>query len=172
MRKPRELLEGVTYHVVARANRKEFIMDSVGVKQMFLDVVERARRRFDFSVTHFCIMSNHVHLMIRPCGNENLSRIMQWILSVFAVSFNRLFGYRGHVWYDRFKSRIISSLMQWIATFLYITENPARAGMVARPEEYRFNGINCMRRGDYAVIDPPAPLVKLLFPATDVRALR
>ncbi len=53
-------------------------------------------------------MGNHFHLIIRPQKNENLSRIMQWILSVFALKFNRLFTYSGHVWYDRFTSKIIN----------------------------------------------------------------
>lgn len=172
MRKSRELLDGATYHVVARANRKEFIMNSAGVKQMFIDILERAKKKYAFSITNFCIMDNHIHLMIRPYRKVNLSKVMQWILSVFAVSFNRLFGYTGHVWYDRFKSRIIRSLRQWIATFLYVLENPVRANIVSSPEEYYFNGITRMRKGDYSIVDPPTLIITMLFPETVLRALQ
>jgi REP element-mobilizing transposase RayT len=70
------------------------------MKDMFLEVVKRAKRKYDFAVVNFCIMGNHVHFIIRPGAKENLSRIMQRILSVFAIRFNRQHRFIGHVWYD------------------------------------------------------------------------
>ena len=56
MRKPRRLVEGARYHVVARANRREFILESPAVKTMLLDIVARARERFCFSIdTQLCV---------------------------------------------------------------------------------------------------------------------
>ncbi len=108
-------------------------------------------------------MGNHFHFLIRPGEGENLSRIMQWILSVFAIAFNRIHGYSGHVWYDRFRSRVIESLRQWIATFLYIAENPVRAHIVETPFAYEFNGVSKIRDGDFSVIDRPGPELRLII---------
>ncbi len=165
MRNPRLLQAGAEYHVVARANRREFILDSSEIKELFLDVVRRAKRKYSFSVRNFCVMGNHFHLMIRPASGENLSRIMQWILSVFAAAFNRIFGYVGHVWYDRFKSRIIASFRQFLATFLYIAVNPVRAHMVDTVSDYPFCGIRHIRDGDFSILDPPTDELLLLWPA-------
>lgn len=110
-------------------------------------------------------MSNHFHLMIRPGPGESLSRIMQWILSVFTAAFNRIFGYVGHVWYDRFKSRIIASLRQFIATFEYIVRNPVEAHIVASAADYRYGGIHHIRNGDFSIVHRPDSLISLLFPS-------
>lgn len=164
MRQKRVLVPNAQYHVVARANRGEFIFRSPKIKELFLNVVRRAKKRYTFSIENFCIMSNHVHLMIRPGQGESLSRIMQWILSVFALRFNRIFGYTGHVWYDRFKSRVIESYLQWISTFLYVMQNPVRARLVEDPFYYPYCGVAHMRAGKYSVIDRPVSLIRLLVP--------
>ena len=64
---------------------------------------------------------------------------MQWILSVFAIWFNKKFGLIGHVWYDRFKSKIIRSYRQYLATFLYIANNPVSADIVKKATDYKYN---------------------------------
>jgi len=86
MRKPRELKDGALHHVTARANRKEMILDNRGMKDLFLEVIVRAKGKFRFRIENFCVMGNHIHLMIRPGTRESLSRIMQWVLSVFRNS--------------------------------------------------------------------------------------
>lgn len=165
MRHPRKIIPRVEYHVVARANRQEFILKSEQMKELFLDVVRRAKKRYSFTVRNFCIMSNHIHFLIRPGQGESLSRIMQWILSVFAAKFNRIFGLNGHVWYDRFKSVVIENLRHFAAAFEYISANPVKAGIVTDVMHYRHNGIRHIRDGDYSVVEPPDELVCLLFPS-------
>ncbi len=71
MRKPRELQDGGLYHVTARANRKEMILDNRGMKELFLQVIARARKRYDFRIENFTLMGNHFHLMIRPGRGES-----------------------------------------------------------------------------------------------------
>lgn len=164
MRKPRRLIEGARYHVVARANRKEFILESDGMKNMLLVVIARAKERYRFSLETLCIMDNHIHLLLRPATGESLSRIMQWILSVFARQFNQLLGSGGHVWYDRFKSVVIATLQQFVHAYRYIINNPVRAGMVRRPGDYPYGGVSIRRCGPRGVLGPPGPLVRLLFP--------
>ena len=164
MRKKRITKIGATYHVVARANRREFILRSDATKDLFIETVIRAKRKYAFRVINICIMGNHFHIMIEPGRNESLSRIMQWILSVFAVCYNRELGLEGHVWYDRFKSKIISSLRQFISTFTYINDNPVRAGIVSAPQLYPYGGIALIRDGPPGIIDSPDILVERLFP--------
>jgi putative transposase len=165
MRKPRDLREHAEYHVVARANRREFIFETKEIKDLLISVLRRAKLKYSFTVRNFCIMSNHFHILIRPTDGENLSRIMQWILSVFAATYNRAFGYAGHVWYDRFKSVVVDSLRQFIAVFNYITMNPVKAAIVGDSTDYSHLGLRHVRDGDYSVVVPPDELVRLLFPA-------
>ena len=155
MRKSRKLKKYATYHVMSRANRKEMIFNNPGIKEMFLDIVRRAQKKYCFTIKNFCIMGNHFHLIIRPQKNENLSRIMQWILSVFALKFNRLFNYSGHVWYDRFTSKIINSFMQYLTTFIYIAMNPVTARIAETTTEYEYNGISFLQKGVLDILERP-----------------
>ncbi len=134
------------------------------MKELFLNVVRRAKKKYAFTIRNFCIMSNHIHILIRPEKGESLSRIMQWILSVFASAFNRFFGYTGHVWHDRFKSIVIGMLRQFVTAFAYIANNPVKAGIVQHPMDYRYSGVRHIRDGDFSVADPPDELIQLLFP--------
>ena len=97
MRKPRELEENARYHVTARANRKEMILETSEMKEMFLSVLRRAKRKYDFRLENFCIMGNHFHFVIQPGRGESLSAIMRWIMSVFAMAYNKIRGFTGHV---------------------------------------------------------------------------
>ena len=122
---------GARYHVTARANRKEMILDTSAMKELFLSVVKRAKLKYDFRIENFCIMGDHFHFVIRPGKGESLSAIMRWIMSVFAMAYNKIRGFTGHVWGCRFFSRIISGLRELVQVFEYIDENPVRASQVA-----------------------------------------
>ena len=155
MRKTRELIENGYYHVTARANRKEFIFEQDNIKMMFIDIMKDTKKKYGFKVKNFCIMSNHIHIIIKPLKKHDLSRIMQRILSIFAIRFNRFYGYCGHVWYDRFKSTIIKTFSHYKTAYQYINNNPVKAGLVENPEDYKYCGIRFLRNKKYEVIDPP-----------------
>ena len=162
MRTPRRIVPGATYHVIARINRKEFALASPVVKEMLIRVFRRAKERFQFELVNLCIMDNHVHMMIRPGPNSSISAIMQWILSVFAVRYNRYRGVSGHVWYDRFRSVVVDGLRQFLATFWYIQDNPSRAGLIPVGEKYRYGLPELMRHGPPGLMDVPPPLLRSL----------
>lgn len=157
MRKPRHIVKFAAYHVCARANRQELILEDEQIKMLFLDVLVRAKKKYNFVFRNFCIMGNHIHLEITPQEDVTISKIMQWLLSVFAVQYNKLYGYKGHVWYDRFKSKVIESIQQLINTFLYIANNPVRASLVDHPLKFTYSGIAFHQNG------PPIPAYKNLL---------
>lgn len=164
MRKIRLLKEGALYHVTARANRKEMIFESDEIKNLFLEVIRRARRKYTFSIENFCVMGNHYHLMIRPGAGANLSRIMQWIMSVFAMAYNRIHGLVGHVWGDRFFSMIVSGLKEYLRIFTYIDENPCKARIVDNPRAWRYGGLWHHRSGLNAICDPLMDFASGMYP--------
>ena len=132
------------------------------MKKMLLGVIKRAKGKYRFNITNFCIMSNHIHIIITPGRGESLSKIMQWILSVFAILYNKYYGWIGHVWYDRFKSKILHGLGDFLRAFRYIAENPVRAGMVRYPWSYEFNGVTYLRNRDFQIIDEPPAFLNLM----------
>ena len=155
MRKPRIIKEGWSYHITARINRQEFLFKSDEIKELLMGIIRRAKKKYHFLIKNFCIMENHVHFILKPLKGENLSRIMQWILSVFAGEYNRKFGLKGHVWYDRFRSTLIVSFQQYINTFIYIVNNPVKAGIVQNSVEYKYSGIANLHQGIIDIMERP-----------------
>ena len=141
MRRNRILKPGATYHVTARANRQEMILHCDAMKELFLDTIMRAKKKYLFQVHNFCIMGNHIHLIIRHGEGESLSRIMQCILSVFARAWNRKHFTSGHVLGERFFSKIIGNAEEYRKTFVYVTENPVKAQLTGRIDKWEFGGL-------------------------------
>ena len=169
MRLCRKLLEGAEYHVSVRINRSEMLLLPEEEKMLLLTVINRAKKRYRFQIKNFCIMNNHLHLLIKPGKNESLSRIMQWILSVFAMAWNRKHNLSGHVWGQRFYSRIIQGIVDFLRTFIYIDDNPVSAQLVNSSWEWRFGGLWHHQCGIVTVTDPPDDLVLLYCPEHAMR---
>jgi putative transposase len=170
MRYPRVIVDGAYYHVTQRFNRLELSFAEPGMKELFIQVLKEASKKYDFQFSNFCIMDNHVHLLIKPSGKgkSTLSRTMQWIFSVFAMRFNKIKGYLGHVWHGRFRSKVVETVKYFINTFFYIASNPIRAKITDHPLKYAYNGITFMTKGKYkGLLDPPDKEWKLSWGIID-----
>jgi putative transposase len=164
MRKRRVLQEGAVYHVTARINRGEMALLAAEEKALFITVLGQAKKKYRFHVVNFCIMNNHFHLMIKPQETESLSKIMQWILSVFAMRWNRRHHLSGHVWGDRFFSRIISKIKDFLSIFQYIDENPVSAHLVEHTREWEFGGLWHHKKHMFEIVEKPDSLIQMFFP--------
>jgi putative transposase len=158
------LQKGAEYHVTARINRGEMIFSPKEEKELFLQVCRRAKSKYDFQIKNFCIVENHIHFLIKPGDMESLSRIMQWILSVFAMAWNRKHGLKGHVWGERFFSRIINGIVDFIRVFMYIDDNPVNARLVGLPEKWEFGGLWHHKRGINTIVEKPDDIICCFFP--------
>jgi len=154
MRKPRQLQNGAHYHVSARANRQEMILRQDSCKELFLDVVRRAKKKFPFRIENFCVMENHFHFIIQPQRSVSLSAVMQWIMSVFAMAWNRKHGLTGHVWGQRFFSRVIQSMRDFLQVLEYIDRNPVLGGLVATPVDWPYGGCLHRSQSNWDILDP------------------
>ena len=105
----------------------------------FLQLLRTTRKRFEWRCLAHCLLGTHYHLIIEA-SQENLSSGMQRLNSVYAKRFNRRYGYRGHVFEDRFASFVIEDEPHLQAAVAYVHQNPVRAGLCKRAEEWRWSG--------------------------------
>lgn len=152
MRKNRILKDGARYHVSVRVNNKEMLLRSYTARALFLAILKKAKRKYHFSIENYIIMGNHVHLLIVPARNENLSRIMQWMLGGFALAFNKRFNRSGHFWGERFFSRIIESFHDYLNTYGYIDRNSVVAGLTTNIDNWKFSGAYEHTRGRRTIL--------------------
>ena len=131
MRLRRVLIEGGTYHVTSRTNAKyEAFSQKLGRKIMLV-ILGKAKEKFGFKLHNFCIMPNHIHLLITPEAGTSLSKIIQWIKTNSAKAWNCTFNSENHLWGERFFSRPINNPDDYAAVYKYIDLNPIEAGLVS-----------------------------------------
>jgi putative transposase len=155
MRRSRQLVDGCSYHVTSRVNHREMLLNDRVDKELFLSVIKRAKSKYSFSIESFCVLNNHFHLIIHPGKGENLSRIMQWILSVFAMAINKRHGLDGHLWSRRFFSSPIFGLKSFAAVCEYIMMNPIKSALADHIDEWEFSSTWHLKHGIRDIIDDP-----------------
>ena len=154
MRRPRNKGMEMNQFIKTKVNRGEQIFRIFIFKQMFLQVLKEAKNKYKFRLKHFCIMSDFVHLLIRPFGGEDVSRIMQWVNGTFAIRYNKKQRIKGHFWGERFFNKIIKDSSYFNHIFDWISQNPVKAKIVKYAEEYIFSGLYFIFRGVFDLLDP------------------
>jgi putative transposase len=127
------------YHIVARGNQKQAICVSDEDFLYYLGIVKRAKKRYNIYLYSYCIMPNHVHLLVECQQANNLSKFMHWINRGYTAYFNAKYDKVGHLWQGRFKSKPILKGQYLIHCSNYIESNPVRAQIVDDIAEYSWS---------------------------------
>jgi REP element-mobilizing transposase RayT len=137
----RQLRSGATYHVICKINRDEVIFDNAIIIALLFEIIERCKKKYSFSIKKLHIMGNNVQFILLPGKNASLPKIMQWINSVFAKTYNRKMGISGRLWKERYSSKIIENTEEFVQTFEVIVKDPLMAKLVKRAKDYRSSGL-------------------------------
>lgn len=133
--------ESNIYHIMVRGNeRKEIFLDDED-RRRYLDTIEKMKGQNCFAIYSYCLMSNHVHLLIRE-GNEPIHKSMKKIGVSYSYYFNKKYCRVGHLFQDRFRSEAVEIESFFLAASRYIHNNPVKAGLVHVPEDYRWSSYN------------------------------
>lgn len=111
----------------------------------FLDTIEKYKLKSELSVYAWCLMNNHVHLLLKE-GNEDISITMKRIGVSFVSYYNWKYRTTGHLFQDRFKSENVETTKYLLTVIRYIHQNPVKAGIVIQAEEWRWS--SCLRYYD------------------------
>jgi len=140
MRKKREFTDGAYYHVTSRTNDKIRVFEKNTGRKIMLLTLQGAKEKFGFRLTNFCIMPTHIHLLIMPKENTNLSSIMHWIKTRSAKHWNFIHGSKDHMWGHRYFAREIRDPCEYYNVMHYIDQNPVAAGLVSAPANWKPSG--------------------------------
>jgi putative transposase len=138
-RRPRLLAPGVLYHVIVRGNHGQKTFFNPSDYQAYLERLGRYRKRLAVTVYAYCLMPNHVHLLVES-GSQPLSRFMQGLQQSYTQYFNRKHRKVGHLFQGRYKAIVCDKDPYLLSLVRYIHLNPIRAKMVRKPEEYPYSG--------------------------------
>ena len=137
-RKARVEIEGGLYHVITRGNDRQTIFHSKEDHAKFLSLLAGLKERLPFYLYAFCLMSNHVHLLIERKA-DTIGRIMHRLLTGYSQYYNRRYKKIGHLLQGRHKSILCQSEVYMGELVRYIHLNPVRANMVERAEDYPYS---------------------------------
>jgi putative transposase len=141
-RGPRVLIRNACYHIVNRGNQKQRIFLEEIDYEEYLKIIKHYKYSFGFKIFGYCLMPNHVHLVIQPKEPEELAAIMQRLTQVYTLWFNEKYKKVGHLWQGRFKNMVINRDEYFIDCICYVEANPVRAGIVNSPREYSWSSYN------------------------------
>jgi len=113
------LSETGVYHVMLRGNERKDIFIDDEDKVRFLDMLYAKRERESYYLYSYCLMDNHVHLVLKE-ANDSISRIMRRITTSYAGYFNRKYKRSGHLFQDRYKSENVESDSYLLTVIRYI----------------------------------------------------
>ena len=129
--------ENQVYHVMLRGNDRQKIFIDQEDKERIIATIKEKREGSRYLIYAFCVMDNHIHLVIKE-GEENLSRIIKRIATSYAFYFNQKYKRSGHVFQDRFRSENIENEKYLLAVIRYVHQNPEKAG-IGTIESYRWS---------------------------------
>ncbi len=141
-RTARITVENGCYHIITRGNQKQKVFMEHRDYEKYLDLLARYKKKYGFRLYCFCLMPNHVHLIIEVSSALALNKIMGSLNLSYTLYFNLKYGKVGHLWQDRFKSKIIEKDAYLIECMNYIEANPIRASLTSHLTEYRWSSYN------------------------------
>lgn len=130
---------GLIHHVINRGNNKQQIFFDDEDYNRYLRTVIKYKMKYDFNLFAFCLMRNHVHLLIKTDKKASISKIMHSITTQYSQWHNEKYNKIGHLWQGRFLSPIVSDDQYLINVMRYIEQNPVRANIVQTPHQYGFS---------------------------------
>jgi len=137
----------VPHHVTQRGNARQFILTSDAERLVYLDLLQQYVKLYQLSLLGYCLMSNHVHLVIVPGEAKALATALKQTHGRYASYWNATHESGGHVWQGRFYSCPLDSPHLWIA-LRYTELNPVRAKLVGEAAAWMWSsaGAHCAAR--------------------------
>ena len=130
--------------MMSRGNQKQRVFLEDADFERYLVLLKRYKTRYKFDLFAWCLMPNHVHLILRVNKPKELARIMQGLNLAYYLKYSKV----GHLWQGRFKSMIIQKDKYVLDCINYIEMNPLRAGIKVAPLEYLWSSYRSRSLGD------------------------
>ena len=150
------------FHIMVQGINKEYIFNTNKLKDKYLTLFQSNFDKCNIDLLAYCIMSNHTHMLIHSNCNEDMSNAMKRINTSYAMYYNKCNNRVGVVYRNRYKSQPIVDRQHLLNCVAYIHNNPVKAGIVKRPEQYIYSSYSKFIEGSIS-----EKVLKLLFDNTD-----
>ena len=145
----RAVIASVPHHITQRGNRRENVFFSDEDYQTYLDWLQHYSQKHRLEVLAYCLMTNHIHLIVVPHTEDSLQEALKPLHMRYAQYINRQKKWQGHFWQGRYFSSPMDERYMW-AAIRYVERNPVRARMVKKAEHYPWSSAagHCRMKDD------------------------
>jgi putative transposase len=147
-RHARFMVPGVAIHAIQRGNNRNACFFNAEDRSFYLFHLGRLLPRARCALHAYCLMGNHVHLLLTAREVDGCARLMKSIAQLYTQYVNRTYRRCGHLWEGRFKSCLVQSENYVLACYRYVELNPVRAGLVRRADEYPWSSYSANAKGE------------------------
>jgi putative transposase len=139
-RLPRIVIPGAPHHVTQRGNRRERIFFPDGDYALYRDLLAESCRRNAVEVWAYCLMPNHVHLIMAPSRPDGLARVLGETHRRYTGFVNARKRVTGHLFQGRFGS-VAMDESHLVAAVRYVAFNPVKAKLTERPDQWPWSSV-------------------------------
>ena len=133
------MLAGIPVHIRQRGNNRQRCFYEDEDRSFHLLHLSRLLAKSQCALHAYCLMTNHVHLLLTPTTVESCARLMKALSQLHTQYVNKTYGRSGTLWEGRFRSSLVQSERYLLECYRYVELNPVDAGMVSRPEDYEWS---------------------------------
>ncbi len=141
------MLPDVPVHIIQRGNNRTACFFAEEDYAFYLFQLEKLAERFDCAVHAWCLMTNHVHLLVTPDAADTCGLLMKNLGQRYVQYVNRVRRRTGTLWEGRFRSCLAQTENYVLACYRYIELNPVRAHMVVHPRDYPWSSYRINAEG-------------------------
>lgn len=129
------------HHVTQRGSRRQAIFFDESDYVAYSDLLAEQLPKAEVEVLAYCLMPNHVHLILVPRRADSLAQLLRKTHASYALQINQAHGWQGHLWQERFHSFVMDE-EHLLAAVRYVELNPVRAGLSKRPDGWRWSSVH------------------------------
>jgi putative transposase len=141
-RTARQVIPDVSLHVVHRGHDRADVFFDDADYLSYLVALGTYAARFRCAIHAYCLMTNHVHLLLTPHDRTGCALLMKHLAQRHSKRINGKLGRTGTLWEGRYYSGLVASDEYAIACYRYVELNPVRAAMAEHPSKYRWSSYN------------------------------
>lgn len=152
-RQKREKSETGIYHVMLRGIDKRTIFFDKYDYMIFLNYIEKARDKSSCVLYGYCLMPNHIHLLLKTV-EEEIGEVIKRIAVGYAQYHNKKYDRTGHLFQNRFRSKPVEDNSYFLTVLRYIHQNPIKAEIVNDISTYKYSSyLEYIKRGKKELCD-------------------
>jgi len=158
-RPPRLVIPGLPYHVTQRGNRRAQTFFEENDYALYRDLLAEAAAKAEVAIWCYCLMPNHVHLIVVPSDEDGLWRTFALAHRRYTGFINARHRWTGHLWQGRFGA-VVMDEPHLAHAMRYVSLNPVRARLVERPQDWHWSSVRAHLAGQDDELVDVAPALE------------